>query len=322
MRFLDRLLGSGGILAYHGVVDHIVSPNVHVTPSRMREQLEAVRDRYEIIPLAEYLARHGHGRSVSGCLAVTFDDAYVGVARLAAPILAELDVPATLFVVSGSARRGDQFWWDRAEWAFERSPESAWHELLARAHLPPSSGREAWEAFRTRVLTRFAGRFDTHDTDAAIEIDADLRSLRFDELESLARDARVDFAVHTESHACLPFLADADRDREIERCYHELRDRLPRVRPVLAYPYGLFNRGTIASARRCGIEAGVTMDGRAPSRFSGRYTIPRLGVMEDRSARSIDMRLNGATRPLHVFRDRGLHAQLPVDCAPRVAGTR
>jgi peptidoglycan/xylan/chitin deacetylase (PgdA/CDA1 family) len=316
VRILDRLFGSGGIFAYHGVVERIVSPNVHITPARMREQLEAVRRRYDVIPLAEYLARRDRGRSVAGCVAVTFDDAYAGVARLAAPILAELAIPATLFVVSGAARDGAQFWWDRAERAFETDPDGAWRQLLARAGLPhAAAGAEGWERFRTRVLARFAGRFDTLETTPPIQIDADLRSLRFEELAALARDERYDFGVHTDSHACLPFLSEAECEREIATSHRVLLERLPRVRAVIAYPYGLFDRRTIECARRAGMQAGVTMDGRAPSRFSGRYTVPRLGVMEDRSPRSIALRLNGALRPLLVARERGLHPRLPAEAS-------
>lgn len=277
----------------------------------MREQLEAARRRYTIIPLAEYLARRDRGRSVAGCLAITFDDAYAGVATLAAPILAELDLPATLFVVSDAAQRGGQFWWDRAERAWETDGGGAWSELLTRAGVPFTSGPEAWDVFRTRVLTRFAGRFDTGGTTSPIEIHPDLRALRYDELVSLARAERFDFGVHTASHACLPFLSDADCEREIGASYRSLLDHLPRVRPVIAYPYGLFDRRTIEAARRAGMTAGVTMDGRAPSRWSGRYTVPRLGVMEDRSPRSIGLRLNGALRLVLIARDGRLHPRLP-----------
>jgi peptidoglycan/xylan/chitin deacetylase (PgdA/CDA1 family) len=64
---------------------------------RFRRQLEvAIQRGYRFVP-AERVARGGGS---SGELAITFDDGLTSVATNAAPILAELRIPWTLFVVS------------------------------------------------------------------------------------------------------------------------------------------------------------------------------------------------------------------------------
>lgn len=315
VKSLNRWVGSGGILAYHGVVERPISPNVHVTPDRLREQLAALCGRYDILPLAEYFHRRERSKSVAGCVAVTFDDAYAGVARLAAPILAELDIPATLFVVSRAAETGQQYWWDRAEQAFRAPTVDAWHELADRVGMSEERDSRAWDGFRRRVLVRHAGRMETQDIRASIDVDPDLRALRYDELAYLSRDDRFAFAVHTVTHACLAGLASAECEWELRECYRALLERLPRVQSIVAYPYGMYDRDTLACAQRVGLRGGVTMAGRAPTRWSNQYAVPRIGVMEDRSPRSLNRRLNGAWRAVHVVRDHTWHAVRAGDAA-------
>ena len=96
---LRRPAVAGRILCYHGVGTPAWGYN-DVTPARFRRHLElALHEGYRFVP-AEKIARTG---GEPGELAITFDDGLRSVGEQAAPILAELDVPWTLFVVSGWA---------------------------------------------------------------------------------------------------------------------------------------------------------------------------------------------------------------------------
>src|SRR5213592_390568 len=115
---LNRLFGSGGIVAYHDVTRAPFSPAMHITVNRLAEQLEfLVSERYRIIPLREFVERRRFGRSVRRCVALTFDDAYHGVLELALPLLERFGV-ATVFVATSYARNGavGVYWWDRLNW--------------------------------------------------------------------------------------------------------------------------------------------------------------------------------------------------------------
>jgi peptidoglycan/xylan/chitin deacetylase (PgdA/CDA1 family) len=86
----------GRILCYHSVGTPQWGVN-DVTPRQFRAHLEqALRAGFRFVP-AEEIARTGGGPRD---LAVTFDDGLATVASNAAPILEELGVPWTLFVVS------------------------------------------------------------------------------------------------------------------------------------------------------------------------------------------------------------------------------
>jgi hypothetical protein len=59
------------------------------------------------------LERHAAGKSTSGLIAITFDDACLSVRALAVPMLRDAGAPASIFVVRDAAERGSTYWWDR-----------------------------------------------------------------------------------------------------------------------------------------------------------------------------------------------------------------
>ncbi|HEX7595847.1 MAG TPA: polysaccharide deacetylase family protein [Gemmatimonadaceae bacterium] len=309
---LERAFGWGGVIAYHGVGEKPLSPVMHVSPARLREQLELLRDRYSVVPLRDLVERWRRGGSTRGCVAITFDDAYAGVAVHALPILRELDLPATIFVASDHAARGATYWWDDVERQRLAHGSGPWSEAPGVVGLTPSPAADAaaMERVRSRVITRFAGRWP-HELQAGG--DTLWRSHDFGELTSLARDERIEFGVHTLSHPALPLLPYREQVAEMRDCLTLLRERLPRVLPVIAYPYGLYDRGTARAAVEAGMIAGLTMEGRATSDRPDPMVVPRIGGAEVRAAESLAWHLNRALRPALIIRNRGRHPRLPVD---------
>lgn len=105
---LGRLAGAGagagfGVMTYHRVAPRVAgrpAPNLNVTPRRMRQQLAGLLARgYEPWTLRRAVQTHEAGGAVPGnALIVVFDDGYAGVLRHGLPVLAELGVPATVFL--------------------------------------------------------------------------------------------------------------------------------------------------------------------------------------------------------------------------------
>lgn len=91
-----RARPNGRILCYHSVGTPAWGVN-DVSPGRFRRQLEsALRQGYRFVPAREIALTGGGPRE----LAVTFDDGLSSVAANAAPILAELRIPWSIFIVS------------------------------------------------------------------------------------------------------------------------------------------------------------------------------------------------------------------------------
>jgi peptidoglycan/xylan/chitin deacetylase (PgdA/CDA1 family) len=118
------------VLCYHGISDGWPDP-LAVGPERLRSQVEVLLRRgWRAAAFTDAVTAPPHERT----LAVTFDDALRSVARLALPVLRELDVPATVFVPTGFVGGGRPFAWPETErWlATEHAGElegMSWAEL-------------------------------------------------------------------------------------------------------------------------------------------------------------------------------------------------
>jgi peptidoglycan/xylan/chitin deacetylase (PgdA/CDA1 family) len=99
------------VLAYHDVGHTPSTTEYFVTPSRLRAQLRAaLRAGLKLVGLADLTSTFQSGAPVDGMAAVVFDDSLVGVYRHAMPILLEMDIPATLFTVTGALGREPPWW--------------------------------------------------------------------------------------------------------------------------------------------------------------------------------------------------------------------
>jgi glycosyltransferase involved in cell wall biosynthesis/peptidoglycan/xylan/chitin deacetylase (PgdA/CDA1 family) len=102
------------VLAYHRVVDARDELAIH--PARFAAQMRALRAAdVEIVSLEEGLRRLDAGSVDERLVAVTFDDGYRDVAEHALPVLAELDIPATIYVASAVTDGAARFTWYRTQ---------------------------------------------------------------------------------------------------------------------------------------------------------------------------------------------------------------
>jgi peptidoglycan/xylan/chitin deacetylase (PgdA/CDA1 family) len=312
---IERLGGRTGILAYHGVGEGDGWRSMHVSAMDFRRQLEMVVNRYRVLRLTEYVDRVRRGASVEGCVAVTFDDAYVGVVTDAGPVLREMQVPATVFVTSEVARHGKDFWWDRFFEVVHGPDRQVWDRLTREAGLDglDRDDPEAVGLVREDLLARHAGRVELPDVPRPAEI---WRSATFAELRAFAEWDGVDYGIHTRTHPVLPLLPAADRAREITDCADTLRENIPRVVPLLAYPYGFFDLETARIAASAGMAAAFSIEGFAPPRKPHLHAIPRIGLGSVHPNSSIRLRLSRLMRrPLMLRNGSGLN-QLPRVAEP------
>jgi peptidoglycan/xylan/chitin deacetylase (PgdA/CDA1 family) len=100
------------VLTYHDVTGDPENTIEQVSPIALRTQLAAaVRWGVRFVPLPELSERFLRGDSVDRLGAITFDDALVGVHRSAVGILAELGLPATVFVVTDRLGVAEPDWY-------------------------------------------------------------------------------------------------------------------------------------------------------------------------------------------------------------------
>jgi peptidoglycan/xylan/chitin deacetylase (PgdA/CDA1 family) len=107
-----RLRTPGAIVfAYHDICEGGHAERYSVTPVGLRAELRAARRvGVRFVKLSELVDALDRDEPLDGMAAVVFDDCLVGVHHKAMSILLELDVPATLFAVTGELGH-DPPWW-------------------------------------------------------------------------------------------------------------------------------------------------------------------------------------------------------------------
>jgi peptidoglycan/xylan/chitin deacetylase (PgdA/CDA1 family) len=153
------------ILCYHGVGTASWGVN-DVSPERFREQLElALSDGYRFIDAHE-AARQRTPRT----LAVTFDDGLATVATAAAPILRELAIPFTVFVVTD---------WADGKHAFGDDTVMSWRQLERLVAAGATIGSHSASHANFKRLSRAEASFELNSSRDVIAARLGLRPTAF-----------------------------------------------------------------------------------------------------------------------------------------------
>jgi peptidoglycan/xylan/chitin deacetylase (PgdA/CDA1 family) len=125
VRSRGRLDASGlRILFYHRVSDD--DDPLSVSPRRFREQMELLAaEGFQVIGLAEGLARIESGRPTARTIVLNFDDGFRDVGENALPVLELLGFRATVFVPTGVIDGTASF-----PWYPEQPPLLDWEEIV------------------------------------------------------------------------------------------------------------------------------------------------------------------------------------------------
>lgn len=100
------------VAMYHSVYQDegtsCLDPRWSMPAHRFRAQMQQVRRWWRPIALSEAADRLARSeRLPPRSICITFDDGYLDNLHVAAPILAELGIPATVFVATGAVHRGE-----------------------------------------------------------------------------------------------------------------------------------------------------------------------------------------------------------------------
>jgi len=103
------------ILQYHHIDDDTPA-STSTSPALFRQQLQLIQDSgIPVLPLDQALQQLEDGTLGTRAIAITFDDAYISIHRVARPILREFGYPYTIFVNTDAVdqRLDGMLSWDR-----------------------------------------------------------------------------------------------------------------------------------------------------------------------------------------------------------------
>ena len=279
------------ILIYHRVFEMPSDPwQLSVSPKHFAEHLELLRRHYPVLSLHQLLSCLKGAQLPKRGVVLTFDDGYADNFWNAKPLLEKYEVPATVFVASGSVDNNG-FWWDELEQALLQSrklPKSLQLNVQSRTYdWPMSNSDQRQHAFteihqilqpliasdRDQVMTEI---FAWADVDKMGR--PDYRPLTTTELIQLAQSEFVDIGSHTLTHSLLPAMSKADQFAEIDGCRQKLSAILGNCVDTFSYPYGIFTLETPEIVESAGFHVALTSEKNVVEMGANPFLMGRFSV--------------------------------------------
>jgi peptidoglycan/xylan/chitin deacetylase (PgdA/CDA1 family) len=288
-----RHRGRAVILAYHRVLrakdldESFIQPGMYVLEDVFEKQMRFLKDAFEIVPLADLLARWRTGtwdRRARYC-AITFDDGWLDNYLHAYPILRRYGIPATIFLPTAFIGTQARFWWDELTWLLRR----CWSTRQGGQRSEDLSrllGRYAWlaqldgESTGERldwIVEKFKDVPEQEICDwveatrCALDLKApEQRALvNWQEVAEMS-GCGISFGSHSSTHRILTRLSREEIRKELRDSFDSLSQQPIRSIPVFCYPNGDYNRDVVEEVQQAGYQAAV----------SGRFGLER-GVPDD-----------------------------------------
>lgn len=313
-RFVRRKRRAGlpVILMYHRIGDTAAEPSGDpwgsaVSPARFAQHLDILRRRRVVLSLRQLASRLAAGTLPRDGVVVTFDDGYADNLHAAKPLLEAHDIPATVFAVASAIGRPCGFWWDElagillrpgtlpGTLRLETGDTTHNWDLGAAAHLttqeaeacrgwrgwqPPPTQRHVlflclWRRLRDQSDTQRLESLDTLRRWAGAP-PVSPRPLTGDELVRLAEGGLVEIGAHTATHAPLPRLGAALRDREVAGSKAFLEARIGREVRTFSYPHGEHDAASVACVREAGFDCACITGEAHVRRHTDPLRLPRI----------------------------------------------
>jgi peptidoglycan/xylan/chitin deacetylase (PgdA/CDA1 family) len=285
--------GRARILMYHrfGVDEW----GLRMTPDVFAAQMQYIRRRFRPCRLSDLVGMLERGVPLPDDLvAVTVDDAYHDFGEVAYPVLKELGVPSTIFVVSASADQTHWLWFDAVRYLIWHAPAGT-HEIriadeTMRVSLHAERARrlESWHAVADACLPlparpRWEAVLSVGER-LGLALPAappsEFRALDWDELRALDPGI-VDIGSHTRTHPILSQCSPAELDAELQGSKRAIERQLGRAAGLFCYPNGQpgdYNAETREAVGRAGYRCAVVAHGSLVGPRDDLFTLGRLSA--------------------------------------------
>lgn len=251
---MERLARRPGlvVLTYHRIGDPAAStayrPVYSASVEGFRAEVAALKRSFRVLGQDEMVEAAESGLSVKEpCAAITFDDGYIDNYEQAFPVLRDLGVPATFFVVPGFVDGPRPYWWDVVSDLVRRSDR----DLLVLEY--PTPATVDLRGDRDRAIAAVIGpclearpldedRLREHlEERAGVAVDDDRHGrgalMTWDQIRTMA-DAGMGIGSHGMNHRRLADLDVPAQSAELVRSKRTIEERIGREVASLAYPYG------------------------------------------------------------------------------------
>ncbi|MDH3376187.1 MAG: polysaccharide deacetylase family protein [Gammaproteobacteria bacterium] len=226
----------GVCLLYHATFDAVpsdISARLdNVAPAVLHDQLTTLRRDFTFVSVDEL----AEAPRRTGLAAVTFDDGYRCVIEQALPVLADLQIPATIYI-NGKAFNGEAGWRDKVRYLIENDLVEAFEAEMHGIENP-----------RDKTFYRYSKDFCNDSRWVETEIDRfldrhriefDLDHYQFDSADWIVEHPLLNYGNHSHSHYVLASLTPEQQYDEIDRPRRWLTEHdVGSVSEIFSMPFG------------------------------------------------------------------------------------
>ena len=297
-RFGPHRFGSGEprlwVLMYHRILPAhdprfaLEEPGMMVTPDTFRQQLRILKELFEILPLAEWIARRDTGKPLPArACAITFDDGWLDNYEHAFPILQQERVPATLFAVADMIGTSRQFWPNRLVRLLTNIPASHRIEWLEKLGYTPNQAVDgntmAQLILNCKTLSDHTLHLLLDEADLALNLSSSEAPalMNWEQLQTMQRSGLVEIGSHTCNHYRFTDNLPADLiETEIRNSKTYLEERLGCTVSSFCYPNGIASPEAVRLVSKI-YQSAVTTDRGVNDLKTSPFKLKRVLVHED-----------------------------------------
>lgn len=293
------------ILMYHRILpkDDIRAQaeeaGMMVTPETFRLHMSIIKQSFEIIHLSQWLELKNNGKKLPlNACAVTFDDGWADNFEFAFPILQELNIPATIFLVSDMVGNNETFWPERMATlliTIANQHSEQWTQPYLRWIIKLSTSYDFTALAPTQdqigeiiAATKIYGDIEIHQRLNDIEKNLNISSsdkqshlLSWHQINTMCKDGLIEAGSHTCHHIRLTSdIEDKLLKQEITNSKNTIENQTGKTVKTFCYPNGDYCDAALSLVKQYYTGA-VTTEHGWNMMDSNNHLLDRIGFHED-----------------------------------------
>lgn len=283
------------VLMYHGVAkDHWTISSgdwLQVKESNFRKQMEHLKKHYDVVPI-DYALRTLDRKSGKPKAVITFDDGYANNYNVAYPVLKDLQLPATVFLVTDMINTNKLFWYDRIRTSLLGNLES-------------NKIKEIVQSYKVRhphtidaLVDEFIRGFQLGNSQ---NIHNAYGILTYDQIHEMQNSGLITFDSHTHRHEILTQLNPGEPLDSIGHSLEIMRGQGIECGKIFCYPNGLYQPDHFKVLSKLGFKAATNTDCKTWNSKDFHYEIPRIGIGRDLTATQFESFASGMWKSLALL---------------------
>ena len=299
---LNIFATNGTILNYHSICpdNNFLKPNdeLVVSVSKFKEQLIFLKKNYNLVSLDKLL---NFEKSNKPNISITFDDGYRDNLIHALPVLNELYVPATIYVITKFFENDFNIWWyELQDYVWKNSENIKFIYDKKNYNLSIKNNFEKLNCFKK--LKQIIKKLNKIEQDIFLNAVTKTNErkqykndfLSKEDLKLLSSNPLITIGAHTHNHLSLKNLNQEDCTKEIKKSKKILEDLTNRKINHFSYPYGSKNdvgKREFELVENLGFRSAVTTSVGQLSKKK-LFNLPRIHVNQKTNEKILKLKLS------------------------------